>query len=88
MGQTHSRQQLEDFLTSRILSPISPRPSTNVLAKSKYYKNIKFFAQATKGSIKDILKIKEAFSKLLTIKLSKCTMLHTIPIRKYVLRSA
>ena len=94
MGQTHSRQQLENFLSTccftvyyeehtdhrekkqdqsgqyiQVFPPIPPRPSASILAKSKHHKNIKSFAQATKGSTEDILKIKEAFPKLSTKKI-------------------
>jgi len=52
---------------SKIPPPIPPRPSATVLAKSKLAGSklgSKSFAQATKGSAKDILKVKEAFPKL------------------------
>ena len=60
---------------SRILSPISPRPSKSILAKYKFYNknlsfsfsfkpNIKSYAQVFKGDISKIIKIKEVFSKL------------------------
>jgi len=52
---------------SRISPPIPPRPSATLLAKSKLAKSklgSKSFTQAIKGSAKDILKVKEAFSKL------------------------
>jgi len=56
----------------KILPPISPRPSKNILAKSKYYKkhqstdsNSNFnklsYAQVSKSNIKNIIKIKEVF---------------------------
>jgi len=54
---------------SRIPPPIPPRPSASVLAKIKHHKNTRSFAQATKGNAEDILKIKEAFSKLSTKKI-------------------
>ena len=40
--------------------PISPQPNASILAKSKYHKNIKSFAQATKGNVMDILRIKDS----------------------------
>ena len=57
---------------SRIPPSIPPRPSTTVLAKSKLTKSklgSKSFAQATKGSAEDILKVKEAFPKLASSKI-------------------
>ena len=50
---------------SRTPPSIPPKPSTNVLAKFKYHKSTKSFAQATKGTAEDILRIKKAFPKLL-----------------------
>ena len=61
---TEKRNKTNPANISRIPPPIPPRPSASVLAKSKHHKNIKSFAQATKGSTEDILKIKEAFPKL------------------------
>ena len=49
---------------SKIPLPIPPRPSAATLAKSKHNKSTKTFAQATKQNIKNLLKIKEAFSSL------------------------
>jgi len=50
----------------------TPRPSTIVLAKSKLTKSklgSKSFAQVTKGKAEDILKVKEAFPKLVPKKI-------------------
>jgi len=66
---TEKRNKTNPANISRIPPPIPPRPSASVLAKSKHHKNIKSFAQATKGSTEDILKIKEAFPKLPTKKI-------------------
>jgi len=41
----------------------------STLAKSKYHKNTKSFAQATRGNTEDIHKIREAFPKLLREKI-------------------
>ena len=63
---------------SRIPPPIPPRSSATVLAKSKLAKSklgSKSFAQATKGSAEDILKVKEAFPKLAP---SKIIEIHNI----------
>ena len=63
---------------SRISPLIPPRPSATVLVKSKLAKSklgSKSFAQATKGSAKDILKVKEAFPKLAP---SKIIEIHNI----------
>lgn len=49
---------------SRIPPPVPPRPNAKVLKKSKYHNKEKSVAQATKGNIKDIIKIKETFPKL------------------------
>jgi len=60
---------------SRTFSPISPKPSKNILAKSKFFKknpitdsvnksSNKSYAQALKDNIKEIFKIKDAFFKL------------------------
>ena len=59
---------------SKILPPIPPRPSMNVLAKSKYFKNQSSpkksqsnnlsYIQAFKADIKNIVKIKDVFPKL------------------------
>jgi len=60
---------------SRILLPIFPRPNKSVLANSKFFKknltldlNSKFnkssYTQASRNNIKDIIKIKDIFSKL------------------------
>jgi len=63
---------------SRIPSPILPRLSKSILTKFKYYKKsqssnskTKSFAQATKNNLEDILKIKDAFPKLLSSKIIK-----------------
>ena len=67
---------------SRILSPIPPRPSKIILAKSKFYNknlllslnfkpNIKSYAQAFKDNISKIIKIREAFPKLSSNKVLK-----------------
>lgn len=67
---------------SRIPSPIFSRPSKSVLAKSKFYKknqsltlelksNNKSYVQASKSNISEIIKIKEAFSKLSSNKVSE-----------------
>jgi len=50
--------------TSQGPSLIPSRPSASTLAKSKYHKNIKSFAQATRGNTADIFRIKKAFPKL------------------------
>ena len=61
---------------SKVLPPISPRPSKSVLVKSKFFKknltssltfklNRYSYIQASKKNIKDIVKIKENFPKLL-----------------------
>jgi len=63
---------------SKIPSLIPPRPSATVLAKSKLAKSklgSKSFAQAIKDSAEDILKVKEAFSKLAP---SKIIEIHNI----------
>jgi len=56
---------------SKVSSPISSKPSKSVLAKSKFYAKNYSFAQATKENIKEILKIKKAFSKLSSGKIIK-----------------
>jgi len=68
---------------SRIPPSIPPRPSASVLAKSKHHRNTRSFAQATKGNAEVILKLKEAFPKLSTKKLLKCTTLLTTPTRNH-----
>jgi len=61
---------------SKVLSPIPPRPSKSVLVKSKFFKNNLTssltsklnrysYVQASKENIKDIVKIKGNFPKLL-----------------------
>jgi len=71
---------------SRTFLSISLRPSKNLLAKSKFFEknlitdsvkksNNKLYAQALKGNIKDIFKIKDAFSKL---SLDKVSEIHDI----------
>lgn len=63
---------------SSISLPIPSRPSKSILAKSKYYKKIQSFTQATKNNIgmsPDILKIKDTFLKLST---SKIIEIHNI----------
>jgi len=57
---------------SKIPPPIPPKPSTIILAKSKLVKSklgSKLFAQATKGKVENILKVKEAFLKLVPKKI-------------------
>jgi len=57
---------------SKIPPPIPPKLSTIILAKSKLAKSklgSKLFAQATKGKVEDILKVKEAFLKLVPKKI-------------------
>ena len=57
---------------SKIPSPIPSRPSAAILVKSKLAKSklgIKLFAQTTKDKAEDILKVKEAFPKLLPKKI-------------------
>ncbi len=60
---------------SRILLPILSKPNKSVLAKSKIFKknqtldlNSKFnkssYTQASRNNVKDIIKIKDIFSKL------------------------
>ena len=59
---------------SKISSPIPPKPSTTILAKSKLAKfklGMKSFAQVTKGKVENILKVKEAFPKLAPKKIIK-----------------
>jgi len=56
---------------SRVLSPIPPHPSATVLAKSKFTIANKSFAQVTKSSIENILKIYEAFPALPSKKIIK-----------------
>ena len=80
---------------SRILPPISPRPSKSILAKSKYFKknqllnknnysyiksNNHLYTQASKGNIKDIIKIKNTFLKL---SFNKIIKIHNITSRKH-----
>ena len=62
---THSTEKR----ISKVPPPIPPWPSAAILAKSKYTKPEKTFTQATKASIKNILKIREAFSILPTQKI-------------------
>jgi len=61
---------------SKVLPPIPPRPSKSVLVKSKFFKknltssltsklNKYLYVQTLKKNIKDIVKIKENFPKLL-----------------------
>ena len=56
----------------RILSSISPRPSKETLAKSKFNKKInsnkKSCTQASKSNVEDIIHIKDVFLKLPTKK--------------------
>ena len=81
---------------SRILPPISPRPSKSILAKSRYFNknqplnknnysytksNNHLYAQASKGNIKDIIKIKNTFLKL---SFNKIIKIHNITNRKGV----
>jgi len=61
---------------SRIPPPLPPRPSKSILAKSKFYRknqlfngNNKTHAQASKNNMDDIIKIKDAFPKLLAKKI-------------------
>ena len=67
---------------TRIPLPISFRPSKSVLAKSKLYKknqfllsdsnsNSRYYTQSSKGNISGIIKIKKAFPKLFSKKISK-----------------
>jgi len=59
---------------SRIPPPISPRPSMNILVKSKFFKsqsspkrsqsNNLSYTQASKANVKNIVKIKDVFPKL------------------------
>ena len=59
---------------SKIPLPIPPIPSTIVLAKFKLARSkldSKSFAQATKDNVADILKVKEAFPKLVPSKIIK-----------------
>jgi len=62
----------------------SSHPFLNVLVKYKHHRNIKSFVQTTKGSAKDILRIKEVFSKLSTRKIIE---IHNVAHRRYVPRS-
>jgi len=53
----------------KVPPPIHPKPSKSVLAKSKFYKGDqmtrpKSYAQASKGDVNEIIKIKDAFPKL------------------------
>jgi len=81
---------------SRILPSISLRPSKNILAKSKYFKKNQLlnkddcsyiksynhlYAQASKGNIKDIIKIKNTFPKL---SFNKIIKIHNVTSRKGV----
>jgi len=87
---------------SRVPPPILPHPSTTVLAKSKFTIANKSFAQVTKSSIENVLKIYEAFSALLlkkiieihntafkpqTQKHPKISMTTKSPLRKYIIWS-
>jgi len=61
---------------SRVSLPIPSRLSKSVLAKSKFYKENqmmkpKSYTQALKGDINKIIKIKNAFSKLSSNKISE-----------------
>ena len=67
---------------SRIPLSISPKPSKNILAKSKFYKknqiltlnfqlNKYLYTQASKSNVKDIVKIKNIFPKLSANKVSE-----------------
>ena len=54
---------------SKAPPPIHPKPSKSILAKSKFYKGDqmtrpKLYAQASKGDVNEIIKIKDAFPKL------------------------
>ena len=54
---------------SKASPPIHPKPSKSVLAKSKFYKGDqmtrpKSYAQASKGNVNEIIKIKDVFPKL------------------------
>ena len=65
----------------KISLPISSRPSKIILDKSKYYKNQssnlalksnnRLYIQASKDNIKEIIKIKNTFSKLSSNKIIK-----------------
>jgi len=78
---------------SRIPLPILSRPSKSVQAKFKFYKknqsltsdlksNNKLYTQASKDNISKIIKIKEAFPKLFSNKVSEYTVLSTIQVSK------
>jgi len=68
---------------SRVPSPVPPRPSASVLAKSKYHGKGKLFAQATKNNVKNIIKIKEVFPKLPTNKIMEINKIaNDIPMSK------
>ena len=55
---------------SKVLSPIlPPQPSPSILTKSKHFQKAILFAQAIQGNIAEILKIKNAFSKLFSKKI-------------------
>jgi len=56
---------------SRIPPSSSLRPSKSILIKSKFYLKNQSFVQATRENIEDILKIKEAFSKLSPSKITE-----------------
>lgn len=67
---------------SRIPSLIFSRPNKSILTKSKFYKknqsstlelksNNKSYVQASKSNISEIIKIKEAFTKLFSNKVSE-----------------
>jgi len=61
---------------SRVFLPIPSRPSKSVLAKSKFYKGdqmmkYKSYAQTLKEDINEIIKIKNAFPKLSSNKISE-----------------
>lgn len=78
---------------SRIPLPILSRPSKSVQVKFKFYKknqsltsdlksNNKSYTQASKDNISEIIKIKKAFSKLFSKKVSEYIVLSIIQVSK------
>ena len=73
---------------SKVPLPIHPKPSKSVLAKFKFYKGDqmtrpKSYAQASKGNINEIIKIKDTFLKLSPKKFRKYTRSSIIWIPKF-----
>jgi len=72
-----------DNLTRISRTPPS-KPSANVLAKFKYHKSTKSFAQATKGTAEDILRIKKAFPKLLPKNIVEMHNIAVTPLENFL----